>query len=55
MSTALDKTVGGHKDAIKKKVGALPRALPRELYGRVVGMVELKESSESEEGAYRLY
>lgn len=55
MSTALDEIVGGHEDAIKKKVGAVPRALPKELKGRVIGKEELKEGTESEEGAYRLY
>lgn len=51
---ALEEIVKGHEEVIKKKVGAVPKALPRELKGRVIGK-ESGEAKEGEEGSYRLY
>jgi isoleucyl-tRNA synthetase len=53
MVSVLDDIVAGHEEAIKKKVGAVPRVLPADFKGRVIGKEEQKEGSE--EGAYRLY
>jgi isoleucyl-tRNA synthetase len=50
---ALNEIVAGHEDVIKKKVGAVPRLMPKELKGRVIGKEETKEGGE--DGAYRLY
>lgn len=53
MSNSLDEIIVGHEDAIKKKVGAVPRPLPEGHKSRVIGKEADREGGD--EATYKLY